>query len=92
MAHDVFISYTIADKVVAEAVYHRLEEAGIRCWIAPRELGFGDWGAAIVDAISEVMPAASNPSLPRRTGGRSPASGPSSSTGTSRPGSNRRCG
>jgi hypothetical protein len=54
LAHDVFISYTIADKAVAEAVCHRLEQAGVRCWIAPRDVGFGDWGAAIVDAISEA--------------------------------------
>jgi hypothetical protein len=86
LAHDVFISCTIADKVVAEAVRHRLEEAGIRCWIAPRDVGFGDWGAAIVDAISEARPAASNPSLSRRTGGRSPraASTTPSCFGTSR--------
>ncbi|MGA2636350.1 toll/interleukin-1 receptor domain-containing protein [Methylocella sp.] len=54
MAHDVFISYTIADKAVADAVCHRLEEAGVRCWIAPRDVGFGDWGASIVEAISEA--------------------------------------
>jgi hypothetical protein len=54
LAHDVFISYTIADKAVADAVCHRLEEAGVRCWIAPRDVGFGDWGASIVEAISEA--------------------------------------
>jgi len=54
LAHDVFISYTMADKVVADAVCHRLEQAGIRCWIAPRDVGFGDWGAAIVAAIGEA--------------------------------------
>ena len=54
MAHDVFISYTIADKAAADAVCHRLEEAGIRCWIAPRDVGFGDWGASIVEAIGEA--------------------------------------
>jgi TPR repeat protein len=51
MAHDVFISYTIADKAAADAVCHRLEEAGIRCWFAPRDVGFGDRGASIVEAI-----------------------------------------
>lgn len=54
MAHDVFISYTIADKAAADAVCHRLEEAGIRCWIAPRDVGFGDWGASIVEAIGQA--------------------------------------
>ena len=52
MAHDVFISYTNADKAAADAVCHRLEGAGIRCWIAPRDVGYGkDWGASIVEAI-----------------------------------------
>jgi len=54
VAHDVFISYTIADKAAADAVCHRLEEAGIRCWIAPRDVGFGDWGASIVEAIGQA--------------------------------------
>jgi TIR domain/WD domain, G-beta repeat len=54
LAHDVFISYTNADKAAADAVCHRLEAAGIRCWIAPRDVGFGDWGALIVDAISDA--------------------------------------
>jgi hypothetical protein len=53
LAHDVFISYAAkADKAVADAVCRRLEEAGIRCWIAPRDVGFGkNWAASIVDAI-----------------------------------------
>ena len=52
MAHDVFISYTNSDKAAADAVCHRLEGAGIRCWIAPRDVGYGkDWGASIVEAI-----------------------------------------
>jgi hypothetical protein len=39
LAHDVFISYSQPDKATAEAVCHRLEGAGIRCWIAPRDIG-----------------------------------------------------
>jgi hypothetical protein len=55
VAHDVFISYTSSDKAAADAVCHRLEGAGIRCWIAPRDVGFGkDWGASIVEAIGEA--------------------------------------
>jgi TIR domain len=55
LAHDVFISYTNADKAAAGAACHGLEGAGIRCWIAPRDVGFGkDWGASIVDAIGEA--------------------------------------
>ena len=37
MSFDVFISYASKDKVIADAVCTRLEAAGIRCWVAPRE-------------------------------------------------------
>jgi len=58
MAHDVFISYSYHDKNVANAVCSAVENAGIRCWIAPRDVLPGkEWGEAIVDAIgsSKVM-------------------------------------
>ena len=52
MAHDVFISYSSRDKPTADAVCYELEAAGIRCWIAPRDILPGQhWGAAIVEAI-----------------------------------------
>lgn len=52
MAHDVFISYSSADRPVAEAACAALEHRGIRCWIAPRDILPGlDWGAAIIKAI-----------------------------------------
>jgi tetratricopeptide (TPR) repeat protein len=52
MTFDVFISYSSKDKPVADATCASLEGAGIRCWIAPRDILPGsDWGAAIVDAI-----------------------------------------
>jgi hypothetical protein len=55
LAHDVFISYSHQDKVVADAVCHRMEEAGIRCWIAPRDIAPGaDWSASIVAAIERA--------------------------------------
>ena len=50
--HEVFVSYSQRDKPVADAVVARLEQAGIRCWIAPRDVLPGRvWGKAIVDAI-----------------------------------------
>jgi hypothetical protein len=58
MAHDVFVSYSSADKAVADAVCAALEDGGVRCWIAPRDIVPGvDWGASIIDAIngSKVM-------------------------------------
>lgn len=52
MAFDVFISYASKDKVVADAVCARLESAGIRCWIAPRDIIAGrSYGEAIIEAI-----------------------------------------
>ena len=52
MAFDVFISYASKDKTVADAVCARLEAAGIRCWIAPRDIVPGtSYGEAITDAI-----------------------------------------
>src|SRR5437764_6933136 len=53
MGHDVFISYSSRDKSVADAVCAGLERAGVRCWIAPRDIEPGaEWSAAIIDAIS----------------------------------------
>ena len=52
MPHDVFISYAHADKATADAACATLEQAGIRCWIAPRDITPGEeYGAAIVKAI-----------------------------------------
>lgn len=54
MAHEVFISYSNKDKAVADALCHRLEEDGIRCWIAPRDIAPGDnWAGSIASAIPE---------------------------------------
>ena len=53
MAHDVFISYAGGDKPIADAACATLENSGVRCWMAPRDILSGlDWSAAIVDAIS----------------------------------------
>ena len=58
MAHDAFISYSSKDKAIADAVCARLEQRGIRCWIAPRDVQPGaPYGEEIIDAIqaSRVM-------------------------------------
>jgi hypothetical protein len=53
MAHDVFISYSHKDKAIADAICSNLETAGVRCWIAPRDIAPGlDWPAAISNAIA----------------------------------------
>jgi lipoprotein NlpI len=38
MPHDVFISHAAKDKAAADAACATLEAAGIRCWIAPRDV------------------------------------------------------
>lgn len=58
MAHDVFISYSSKDKPIADGICANLEAAGLRCWIAPRDIGPGEeWPKAITNAIakSQVM-------------------------------------
>jgi len=52
MAHDLFISYSAKDKVIADPVCATLEGMKIRCWIAPRDVPPGQtWASALVEAI-----------------------------------------
>ena len=58
MAHDVFVSHSVKDNAVADAVVARLEAESVSCWIAPRDVVPGaDWGESIIDAIesSRIM-------------------------------------
>lgn len=58
MAHDIFISHASSDKAVADAVCAALESAGIRCWIAPRDIQPGRAFAGEINRAiqnSEVM-------------------------------------
>ncbi|MFW9866520.1 MAG: toll/interleukin-1 receptor domain-containing protein [Candidatus Thorarchaeota archaeon] len=48
--HDVFISYSSKDKEIADVICHYLEEAKIRCWIAPRDT-LGSYASSITKAI-----------------------------------------
>jgi hypothetical protein len=49
---DAFISYSAKDRDIANAVVNGLENAGIKCWIAPRDITPGhDWSAGIPPAI-----------------------------------------
>lgn len=55
MAHDVFISYSHKNAVIADAVCHHFEEKGIRCWYAPRDIRPGEnWAASIIRALSDA--------------------------------------
>src|SRR5471030_3200421 len=52
MRHDVFLSHSHVDKVYADAVCHKLEASGIRCWVAPRDIRPSeDWAEAIINAM-----------------------------------------
>jgi len=58
MENDVFISYATTDKHIADAVCSSLENGGVRCWIAPRDIVPGsDWASCITNAIksSKIM-------------------------------------
>ncbi len=55
MAHQVFISYASQDKAAAESICEALEQAGMPCWMAPRDIEAGtDFPTAIVDAIDSA--------------------------------------
>lgn len=52
---DVFISHSTKDKETADKAVAYLEERGISCWIAPRNIVAGsDWAAAISAAITSA--------------------------------------
>lgn len=52
MTHDVFISYSSVDKTAADTVCSILEQNGLSCWIAPRDITPGlDFAEAIIDGI-----------------------------------------
>lgn len=54
MPHDVFISYSSIDREAADTVCSILEENGISCWMAPRDITPGvPFAEAIIDAIKE---------------------------------------
>jgi hypothetical protein len=71
MAHEVFISHAKGDKRVADSICSRLEEAGVNCWIAPRDVRPGrNWGSEIIRGLDNakvmivVLSASSNRSRP----------------------------
>lgn len=55
MTHDIFISHASQDSIVADAACAALEQRGLICWIAPRDLPPGkDYGEAIAEAIAHA--------------------------------------
>ena len=54
MTRDVFISHSSRDHDLAVAVCASIEQRGLKCWIAPRDIHPGQpWGASIVQALDE---------------------------------------
>src|SRR5437868_792301 len=55
MPKDVFLSYASDDQTMADIVCELLEERGIACWMAPRDVAAGVvWDEAILDAIEKA--------------------------------------
>jgi Novel STAND NTPase 2/TIR domain len=53
MADEIFISYSAKDKKIADAICQALEEAGLDCWIAPRDITPGaKYAEALIDGIN----------------------------------------
>jgi len=53
-AADVFVTHASKDKAAAQKICRLLEAAGMRCWIAPRNVSPGmEWAEAIVDGIEQ---------------------------------------
>lgn len=51
-AFDVFLSYSSKDKTIADAAVAVLEQRGLRCWVAPRNIVAGkEWGESIIEGI-----------------------------------------
>jgi hypothetical protein len=53
MSHDVFVSHSAKNKAAADAAVAALERAGVRCWVAPRDILAGEeWAEAILRGIN----------------------------------------
>jgi tetratricopeptide (TPR) repeat protein len=49
---DVFLSYSSKDKTIADAAVAVLEQRGLRCWVAPRNIVAGkEWGESIIEGL-----------------------------------------
>lgn len=49
---DIFISYASSEEKIANQICNTLEEQGVSCWIAPRNIQVGkEYGAEIIEGI-----------------------------------------
>ena len=52
---DVFISYSSRNKIEADVIVNELEQHGITCWYAPRNIPPGKtWASAITEALTQA--------------------------------------
>ena len=52
---DVFVSYASQDAAIANSIVESLEQRGLRCWIAPRDVAPGSlYADGIVRAINDA--------------------------------------
>jgi TIR domain len=55
LGRGVFVSYASQDAAVANSIVENLEQHGLKCWIAPRDVKAGTvYADAIVRAINDV--------------------------------------
>jgi nucleotide-binding universal stress UspA family protein len=55
LGSDVFISYASQDAAVANSIVENLEQQGVKCWVAPRDVKPGaPYADAIIRAINEA--------------------------------------
>ncbi len=55
LGSDVFVSYASGDAAVAKSIVENLEQHGLKCWVAPRDVKPGsEYADAIVGAINEA--------------------------------------
>jgi formylglycine-generating enzyme required for sulfatase activity len=53
MGYDVFVSHSAKNKTAADAIVAALEQAGVRCWVAPRDINPGEkWAEGILRGIA----------------------------------------
>jgi len=53
-SHQVFISHASSELSLAEEIVGRLEDEGISCWIAPRDIDTGaDYGSEVLSGVSK---------------------------------------
>lgn len=49
MQHDVFISYSSKNHVIAQLIFDKLENESVKCWMAPQSLNGGDEYEGVID-------------------------------------------